>query len=179
VPRDDRATERPWRRLHWRTLASRLRLDLDGDELARTASWFGYRSWPASIEPPCEGSLDRASFHGIIECLLAVSPQGKRTSCRAFHEPTGWWQQPAVIDAPLDRIPTFGSTPQQRFSTSNFWPLDRSWFVYTDYDLSATRVSGSPHLLALLREHPSSRSSTATDVSREEVGDDATPRRSG
>jgi hypothetical protein len=145
--------EPPWRRLPWRTLAARLGLDLDSDELARTASWFGYRSWPASIEPPCEGSLDRASFEAIIECLVAVSPLGRRTPCRAFHEPTGWWEQQAVLDARLDRIPTFGSQAQP-FTPSNFWPLDRSWFVYTDYDLSATRVSGSADLVAFLRAHP-------------------------
>lgn len=33
------------------------------------------------------------------------------------------------------------------FTTSNIWPADRSWLVYTDFDLEATRVSGSTELI--------------------------------
>jgi hypothetical protein len=33
---------------------------------------------------------------------------------------------------------------------SNLWPNDRSWFVYTDADLMATKVSGSAALIATL-----------------------------
>jgi hypothetical protein len=33
---------------------------------------------------------------------------------------------------------------------SNFWPADRSWLVYTDWDLMATRVGGCRELIAAL-----------------------------
>ena len=33
---------------------------------------------------------------------------------------------------------------------SNLWPDDRSWLVYTDADLMATKVSGSAALIAEL-----------------------------
>jgi len=33
---------------------------------------------------------------------------------------------------------------------SNLWPDDRSWFVYTDADLMATKVKGSAALIAAL-----------------------------
>ena len=38
------------------------------------------------------------------------------------------------------------------FTPSNIWPADRSWFVYTDYDLWATRISGSQALIDALIE---------------------------
>jgi len=37
-------------------------------------------------------------------------------------------------------------------SPSNFWPADQSWFVYTDWDLQGTKVSGSAALIAALVE---------------------------
>nr|CTQ90460.1 hypothetical protein [Kibdelosporangium sp. MJ126-NF4] len=36
---------------------------------------------------------------------------------------------------------------------SNLWPADRSWFVYTDWDLWATRISGPPELIAAVTAH--------------------------
>ena len=36
----------------------------------------------------------------------------------------------------------------------NLWPDDRSWFVYTDADLMATKVSGSAALIAVLEGDP-------------------------
>ena len=33
---------------------------------------------------------------------------------------------------------------------SNIWAADRSWFVYTDWDLWGTKVSGSAHLIGSL-----------------------------
>ena len=34
---------------------------------------------------------------------------------------------------------------------TNVWPEDRAWFVYADWDLWATKVSGSPSLIDALR----------------------------
>lgn len=43
--------------------------------------------------------------------------------------------------------------PEADFTPSNLWAEDRSWVVYTDYDLWATKVSGPEHLVeALLRD---------------------------
>jgi hypothetical protein len=38
-----------------------------------------------------------------------------------------------------------------QFTPNNIWPADRSWFIYTDSDLLATRISGSTELIAALR----------------------------
>jgi hypothetical protein len=44
--------------------------------------------------------------------------------------------------------------PTQRGAPNNIWPADRSWLISTNYDLSATRVSGTSRLIAILRHHP-------------------------
>jgi len=36
----------------------------------------------------------------------------------------------------------------------NIWPEDRSWLVYTDYDLLGTKVSSSTHLVERLESDP-------------------------
>jgi hypothetical protein len=35
-------------------------------------------------------------------------------------------------------------------SPSNIWPRDRSWLVYTDWDLRGTKISGDPALMTAL-----------------------------
>jgi hypothetical protein len=37
------------------------------------------------------------------------------------------------------------------FTPNNIWPADRSWLIYTDFDLEATRVSGSTEVIEALR----------------------------
>jgi hypothetical protein len=37
-----------------------------------------------------------------------------------------------------------------RYSPSNFWPVDHRWFVWTDWDLEGTKVSGDPQLIQAL-----------------------------
>jgi hypothetical protein len=48
------------------------------------------------------------------------------------------------LDEVQPLVDDFGYTP------NNIWPADRSWLVYTDHDLSATRVSGSAELITAL-----------------------------
>lgn len=40
------------------------------------------------------------------------------------------------------------------FSPTNFSPVDRDWFVWTDYELEATKVSGDPALVSALQAEP-------------------------
>jgi hypothetical protein len=41
-----------------------------------------------------------------------------------------------------------------RFSPTNWWSADRTWFVLTDYDLQATKVSGPENLITKIRNDP-------------------------
>ena len=51
----------------------------------------------------------------------------------------------------------YGDPLDERFegaAPNNIWPADRSWMVFTDYDLWATKVSGSHALIADLLNEP-------------------------
>jgi hypothetical protein len=41
-----------------------------------------------------------------------------------------------------------------RFTPTNWWSVDRAWFVLTDYDLQATKVSGPERLISRVRNDP-------------------------
>ena len=52
-----------------------------------------------------------------------------------------------MIEATLAELPDIYDWPEVCASPSNIWPEDRSWFVYSDWDLSGTRVSGTAKLI--------------------------------
>lgn len=142
-----------WARLRWRSLADRLDVNLERQVVPPSTQWFPYRRWPASIQPPCEGSLDDVSLGALADVLRSHSQPESRAKCHYLHVPTLWWNSGLAhqIDT-LERIPLFGEAETQRFSPTNFWPHDRTWFVYTDYDLCATKVSGSAALIAAVHD---------------------------
>ena len=142
-----RPSER-WGRLRWSELATRLGTSMDDQEFPPCFRWFPYRSWPASLQPPPEGSLDELSLHALIPHLSAAAPAGecvasfgllavgmREEAIRCFRGPVS--QVEELIDRSEGRI----GTP------SNIWAKDRSWFVYTDWDLWGTKVSGSQSLI--------------------------------
>lgn len=156
-----------WRRLRWQELSDRIGdpiVRLDHDSIYPIPSRHSFPSvrrdgsWPTSIEPPTEGSLDSDSFRALAAAL--------REFCGAETTVFAHWCQAittevftvfegrladleALQSLPLHRTPLgepipFGSSP------SNLWPADESWMLYTDWDLWGTKVTGSPELLAWL-----------------------------
>jgi hypothetical protein len=147
-----------WRRLRWHELAERI-----GDPVVPMDMKPEYRypslqvfpsvkrdgSWPTSIQPPTEGSLDRESFRALVQILRAFS--GADTEVFAL-----WCQliardfdvfevyQGLLHDAESLELFDYQGSP------ANIWPADRSWLVYTDWDLWGTKVSGPPELLAMI-----------------------------
>lgn len=53
-----------WRRPRSAELARRQSVECGGCEFPPRFQWFPYRNWPASIDPPPEGSLDEESLWG-------------------------------------------------------------------------------------------------------------------
>jgi hypothetical protein len=60
---------------------------------------------------------------------------------------------PMVYRGPLGEVPEL-ATGNGGYTPSNIWPEDRSWFVFTHWDLSATRISGTPALAEALAARP-------------------------
>jgi hypothetical protein len=143
-----RAPGRGWRRLRWEELLRRL----DAPPLVAYPTYdsFPYRSWPASIRPPAEGSLDREQLVRLVELLGEES--GADADCFAFFArlPFGNLDddEPQVLyRGPLSELVALYDDEEAHVGPTNVWPADRSWFVSSDYDLWATRVSGRATLV--------------------------------
>ncbi len=79
------------------------------------------------------------------------------TPCFAYYGDTTVSQFGEVMafQGPLADIPKLVDPTQNRDGTpSNFWPEDRSWLVYTNWDLLATKVSGPVSLVERLELEP-------------------------
>jgi hypothetical protein len=142
-------------RVRWRELATRLSIDLGTNEVPPCFRWFPYHSWPARIDPPDTGSLDRESLDALIDGLVTNTAS---SSCLAYYSPLAngakfdetWIREVAITD-----ISTLVDDSEGRVGTpSNWWALDSTWMVYTDWDLWATKVSGPPALIASIERDP-------------------------
>jgi len=114
-------------------------------------------SWPVSIVPPTEGSLDAESLEGLVDVLSSHTTSEALADCSFYYGVVAFFgrESGATIDAgDLRELPALvRAQPGTRFTPNNFWPADKSWLVYTDADLHATRVSGSPELIDALCAH--------------------------
>ncbi|MEW2028938.1 hypothetical protein AB0901_00220 [Streptomyces roseifaciens] len=103
-------------------------------------------SWPVGIRPPTEGSLDRETWSQLIEILQRYSPAGPDTCCLAYYNPlmmrTFDFDNLHVLSGRLGDAQVLYDIDEPDFSPSNLCPEDRSWIVYTDYDLWGTKVVG-------------------------------------
>lgn len=136
-------------RLTWARLADRLSVSLTGRARFPGSRVFPYRSWPASIEPPGEGSLDREQFVRLTTHLADISPDGWATDCLSF------WAQAVhnrfdeilVERSALADVRQLPDRDDVIATPSNLWPVDRQWLVWTDWDLWGTKVSGPSALM--------------------------------
>lgn len=86
--------------------------------------------------------------------LAAQSPEGPSTRCFAFYGslPAGDFENVHLWEGPLSAVRQLvrGNGGPYDFSPTNLWPADHEWFSWTDYDLLATKVSGTPSLVEAL-----------------------------
>jgi hypothetical protein len=144
-----------WRRVRWAEMASRTGSDHTDQKYPPCFRWFPYRSWPASIDPPSEGSLDSTSLRAL--CVQLVAENSVDACIAAYclvasglHHDGG-----TCFGGPVSEIERLVDPSEWRIGTpSNFWAVDRSWFVYTDWDLWGTKVSGPRSLIDRLVAEP-------------------------
>jgi hypothetical protein len=137
-------------RLRWRELAARLSIDFDDNEWPPGFRWFPYRNWPVGLHGPDEGSLDSESLFALVDDLARHSLDGGSTRCVAYYAPLacGDFVTPRLREFQLDEVESLVDPAAGRVGTpSNWWPSDRAWMVYTDWDLWATKVSGTADLI--------------------------------
>lgn len=103
---------------------------------------------PEDVERPALGEIDRESLARLADVLAGHSADGPDTDC--------YWAQAALEDlaAPVPaRRGRLGEWRRlwgrkgEQFP-AHWWAVDGSWFVLTDWDLSATEVFGSRALVA-------------------------------
>ena len=145
--------EPPWRRLRWAALAARQSFTL-GAEAAGPPSyrWFPQSSFPVHILPPPEGSLDELTLRAFFRVLGEYSKPDAARNCVAFYGSAATRDSDIdVFTGALHNVAELVTGEQDMRSTpSNLWPTDKSWFVYTDWDLMATKVSGPAELVAAI-----------------------------
>ena len=148
----------PWVRLTWAEYLHRFPDFSPSHDFPPCMRWFPPGSWPAAIEPPPEGSLDGESLEALIAILAAHSREGQDTPCFAFYGSlaAGDFDNAHLWRGPLSHIPDLINVNggPYAFSPTNFWPDEREWFVWTDYDLEATKISGDPALVSALQADP-------------------------
>lgn len=154
----DPAPGAPWTRLRWHESQA----TLDSQAIPPSHGWFRF-PWPMSIDGPNEGSLNDDDFRALLDRLALTAAEGGDIDCFAYYA-----AMPAGMDfdtihlwrGPLKELPTLLRDPipfdvadcVYKYTPTNIWPVDRSWFVWTDYDLLGTRVSGSTELVDAIRQ---------------------------
>jgi hypothetical protein len=142
-----------WKRLLWREHGRRLGIDPFACFVDSRS--FPHDSWPVNIAPPAEGSLDREQFFRLVEQLEAVTPAQARC-CSAFYAmlATNDLEERVIYRGGVRELVELYKDDEHGGSPSNIWPDDRSWFVYTDWDLWATKISGPRELIDRLASDP-------------------------
>jgi hypothetical protein len=138
-----------WRRLLWSELATRLNVDPYALDVPPCIRSFPYSSWPVNIAPPAEGSLDREQFLRLLDHVAEVSVDEYRSTCTSYYSPlaSSDFDNLTVFTCELRELTGLYDDEELAGSPNNMWPDDRSWLTFTDEDLWATKVNGSPELI--------------------------------
>ncbi|MEJ2865341.1 hypothetical protein [Actinomycetospora flava] len=150
-----------WRRLRWSELARRLDTPLTGGEfegypVPPSFGWFPIDSWPESIQTPPEGSLDLVSAERLLAVLVEHTSGGSGARCFCFYNTldSPVPMTPVVLAGPLRAVFDAARLNPGGLTPDNIWPADRSWLLWSDYDLWGTRLIGSVDVVAAVDADP-------------------------
>ncbi|MFF0431083.1 hypothetical protein ACFYU9_02475 [Streptomyces sp. NPDC004327] len=145
------------RRLRWRTVLAGAGRHLE--DWPHTPSYRVFQGIDGrdAHEGPSAGEIDRDCLVRLVAVLARHSADGRDTECHAAQAAIEDAGEPVPArrgrlgDAPAhhDRCSGRGDGGWGQFP-ANWWAADGSWFVLTDWDLSATEVFGSAALVAAL-----------------------------
>ncbi|MET9675364.1 hypothetical protein ABZY68_20045 [Streptomyces sp. NPDC006482] len=114
---------------------------------------------PDEWDGPSGGEIDRDCLARLVELLARHSSRGADEPVRAAHAPIESPSHPlrAWRGRLGDAVAHFDArreTDTGENFPANWWAEDGSWFVLTDWDLSATEVFGGAALVAALLADP-------------------------
>jgi hypothetical protein len=139
-------------RVLWRSLAQRYGLVFHPEfNPSSFRKVFKTGSWPRYLFGPAEGTLDRKSCDALI-CLLKPFSRSQATYFRFSDYLMN--DLPHLYRGHLDDLPAFLTKPHFGGTPECWWPEDRSWCVFTDWDLTFTLIGGSQRLVASCLAHP-------------------------
>lgn len=144
-----------WTRLRWSELASRLGLELGaGMSNPPSDSWLPL-ALPANILAPNEGQLNEEDLQSVVDVVKTVLPETTE-DCIAFFAalPTQDFDSATAYSGSLPDLQQLVRTETGHATPSNIWPIDRTWFIYTDWDLLATKISGPVDLIDAIGASP-------------------------
>ena len=145
-----------WERIRWKDFDRYFDVSISS-EFPPGFSRFSQMLWPENFVLPCEGTLDAISLHALQNSIALNTSKGMRAECIAYYSAMasdlefeeGW-----LCELTLDELPEIVNPKEVRSGTpNNFWPIDKSWMVYTDHDLWGTLISGSQDLITTLKSN--------------------------
>lgn len=145
------------RRLRWREVLAGAGRRLE--DWPKTPSYLLFQDIEGrhDHEGPSDGEIDRECLGRLVSLLARHSADGPDTPCYATQAPIEDVGTPVpahagrLADALAHHDHCSGRSGDGRFQfPANWWAVDGSWFVLTDWDLCATEVFGSAALIAAL-----------------------------
>jgi hypothetical protein len=132
-----------------------------------THAWFSRRlkpdpqCWPRFIFGPSDGTLDSEECRALASVLSESTPQH---DCyfRLAEVPFLGTDQELMFSGRLGEVEDYFANGSGvsvyghpfQFTPEYWWPVDRSWCVCSDYDLTFTVVGGSSVVIERLLHHP-------------------------
>ncbi|RFA06568.1 hypothetical protein B7R21_19560 [Subtercola boreus] len=144
-----------WTRLPWSELACRLNFELGaGMSNPPSDSWLP-PALPANILAPNEGQLNEKDLQSVVDAVKTILPETTE-ECIAFFAalPAQEFDSATVYSGSLNDLQQLVRTETGHATPSNIWPIDRTWFIYTDWDLLATKISGPVELINAIEASP-------------------------
>ena len=142
-------------RIRWAELAGRLGVPFVPTlSAASFTRRFPSGSWPRHLVGPDEGSLAGPERDELISVLRGHTNAG-RILYRFWFLATAGWDRDKLFEGSLGEASLFPSDELGVRCTPTHWfPVDRSWLVCSDYDLTFSLIGGSEDLIRELLHHP-------------------------
>lgn len=167
-------------RVKWKEVADLKSVPLrgpfwNGREVPPCFRWGAFLSWrePQLVLPgaefvyqPVDATIGQVELEALLPLLRAATTTEKMEALFAFPDPFEDTTLGQVVDTDGvtrrrvfsfrlgDLLPSMLRQGLPEVTPEFWWPEDRAWVVWTDWDLLGSKVFGSRNLIEKLRRHP-------------------------